>query len=99
MYVLPLALESLYILNPRSIPGADDDEIMSYPQKTFTATTFADGSFWKRRRDIVRSTTLLYQLDMLKVRFLLAQTIYVAVMPPPTLTLPRSAPGAMMRSS
>jgi DUF1680 family protein len=40
--------------------------IMAYPQNTFLHTTFSDGSFVSRRREVVYSNTLLYQLDVLK---------------------------------
>lgn len=36
------------------------------PQVSFTNTTFANNPFWHRRRNVVRSITLRYQLDMLK---------------------------------
>jgi DUF1680 family protein len=39
---------------------------MSNPQLNFHHTTFAPNSFWDRRRRVVRSTTLQYQLDMLR---------------------------------
>lgn len=39
---------------------------MAYPQEAFKATTFAPGSFWAKRRDVVRSHTLRHQLQMLK---------------------------------
>lgn len=39
---------------------------MSYPQESFVTTTFAPGSFWARRRDVVRTQTLKHQLHMLK---------------------------------
>ncbi|KAJ5160617.1 Six-hairpin glycosidase [Penicillium canariense] len=39
---------------------------MEYPQESFVATTFAPGSFWARRREVVRSQTLRHQLQMLK---------------------------------
>lgn len=39
---------------------------MEYPQESFIATTFAPGSFWARRREVVRSQTLRHQLAMLK---------------------------------
>jgi DUF1680 family protein len=39
---------------------------MSNPQFTFTHTKFAFGSFWDRRRQVVRSSTLQAQLDMLR---------------------------------
>ncbi|KAJ5691491.1 Six-hairpin glycosidase [Penicillium malachiteum] len=39
---------------------------MSYPQESFAATTFASGSFWARRREVVRVQTLRHQLHMLK---------------------------------
>jgi uncharacterized protein len=38
---------------------------MSNPQFTFTYTKFAPGSFWDRRRQVVRLSTLQAQLDML----------------------------------
>ncbi|KAI9729762.1 MAG: hypothetical protein M1834_006713 [Cirrosporium novae-zelandiae] len=39
---------------------------MSYPQTNFRFTTFSPDSFWAPRRDVVRNTTLRYQLNMLK---------------------------------
>lgn len=39
---------------------------MEYPQESFVATTFTPGSFWARRREVVRSQTLRHQLKMLK---------------------------------
>lgn len=39
---------------------------MAYPQQSFMQTKFAVGSFWDRRRTVVRKNTLLYQLNMLK---------------------------------
>ncbi|KAJ5369612.1 Six-hairpin glycosidase [Penicillium cosmopolitanum] len=39
---------------------------MDYPQETFVNTTFTPGSFWARRREIVRAQTLRHQLEMLK---------------------------------
>lgn len=39
---------------------------MEYPQESFVATTFTPGSFWARRRELVRSQTLRHQLKMLK---------------------------------
>ncbi|PLB47394.1 DUF1680-domain-containing protein [Aspergillus steynii IBT 23096] len=39
---------------------------MGYPQTDFIFTSFPPGSFWGRRRDIVRKTTLIYQLQVLK---------------------------------
>lgn len=38
----------------------------SNPQTSFTATSFPPTSFWGRRRNVIRSTTLKYQLDVLK---------------------------------
>lgn len=45
---------------------AGDKAITTNPQVAFTNTTFAQDSFWSKRRNVVRSTTLRYQLDMLK---------------------------------
>ncbi|TVY48525.1 Non-reducing end beta-L-arabinofuranosidase [Lachnellula occidentalis] len=39
---------------------------MAYPQTTFPHTHFSSPSFISRRRDVVYSTTLLYQLNVLK---------------------------------
>ncbi|KAJ5370157.1 Six-hairpin glycosidase [Penicillium cataractarum] len=39
---------------------------MEYPQESFVGTTFTPGSFWARRREVVRSQTLRHQLKMLK---------------------------------
>jgi len=39
---------------------------MSYPQITFSNTTFPSPSFISRRREVVYSNTLLYQLNVLK---------------------------------
>jgi len=39
---------------------------MSSPQITFVNTTFTSPTFLSRRRDTVRKTTLLYQLEVLK---------------------------------
>ncbi|KAJ5112117.1 Six-hairpin glycosidase [Penicillium argentinense] len=39
---------------------------MEYPQERFLATTFIPGSFWARRREVVRAQTLRHQLLMLK---------------------------------
>ncbi|KAJ5689756.1 Six-hairpin glycosidase [Penicillium macrosclerotiorum] len=39
---------------------------MDYPQERFVSTTFAPGSFWARRREVVRIQTLRHQLHMLK---------------------------------
>lgn len=39
---------------------------MAYPQQAFRDTQFEPGSFWHKRRAVVRKTTLLYQLNMLK---------------------------------
>ena len=39
---------------------------MAYPQKSFAQTTIHSGSLIGRRREAVSSTTLLYQLDVLK---------------------------------
>ena len=39
---------------------------MAYPQTAFANTTFSSPSFISRRRDVVYSNTLLYQLDVLK---------------------------------
>ncbi|KAJ4502054.1 hypothetical protein HRR83_000001 [Exophiala dermatitidis] len=39
---------------------------MSYPQETFLRTSLAPGSLIARRREVVSSNTLLYQLDVLK---------------------------------
>lgn len=39
---------------------------MSNPQFTFSNTTFAPNSFFHKRRNVARTTTLLYQLQMLK---------------------------------
>ena len=39
---------------------------MSYPQVTFSQTKFEHGSFWDRRRDVVRKSTIPFQLDKLK---------------------------------
>lgn len=39
---------------------------MSYPQETFTSTTFTPGSFWAGYREVVRKNTLQYQLRVLK---------------------------------
>jgi len=39
---------------------------MAYPQNTFILTKFSDLGFISRRRDVVYSNTLLYQLDVLK---------------------------------
>lgn len=40
--------------------------IMSYPQKTFSRTSVHPDSLIGRRREATRSSTLLYQLDVLK---------------------------------
>lgn len=39
---------------------------MAYPQHIFAQTTFPSSSFISRRRDVVYSNTLLYQLSVLK---------------------------------
>ena len=39
---------------------------MAYPQKSFAQTTIHPGSLVGRRREVVSSSTLLYQLDVLK---------------------------------
>ncbi|KIX01397.1 uncharacterized protein Z518_09123 [Rhinocladiella mackenziei CBS 650.93] len=39
---------------------------MSYPQETFFRTSLISGSLLARRREVVSSNTLLYQLDVLK---------------------------------
>jgi DUF1680 family protein len=39
---------------------------MAYPQTTFRNTTFSSPSFISRRREVVYSETLLYQLEVLK---------------------------------
>lgn len=39
---------------------------MAYPQKSYEHTSFTSPSFIRRRRDVVYSTTLLYQLNVLK---------------------------------
>lgn len=39
---------------------------MAYPQESFRDTTFDPSSFWHSRRNVVRSVTPRYQLDMLK---------------------------------
>jgi hypothetical protein len=39
---------------------------MAYPQTAFSNTTFSISSFISRRRDVVYSNTLLYQLNVLK---------------------------------
>ncbi|KAF3384432.1 Non-reducing end beta-L-arabinofuranosidase [Penicillium rolfsii] len=39
---------------------------MEYPQESFVATTFTPGSFWARRREVVRKQTLRHQLKMLR---------------------------------
>jgi len=39
---------------------------MSYPQISFANTTFPSTGFISKRREVVRSTTLLYQLNVLK---------------------------------
>jgi DUF1680 family protein len=41
--------------------------MITHPQESFTATSFPKDSFFGRRRDVVRSTTLRYQLDMLRM--------------------------------
>ena len=39
---------------------------MSYPQVSFRETTFENGSFWHRKRDVVRRSTIPSQLEKLK---------------------------------
>ncbi len=39
---------------------------MSYPQETFVRTSLLPDSLIARRREVVWSNTLLYQLDVLK---------------------------------
>lgn len=39
---------------------------MAYPQNSYLQTTFTSPSFISRRREIVYSTTILYQLEVLK---------------------------------
>lgn len=39
---------------------------MEYPQGKFVATRFTSGSFWARRREVVRVQTLQHQLHMLR---------------------------------
>jgi uncharacterized protein len=39
---------------------------MSYPQETFNHTTLLPGSLVARRRAVVSTSTLSYQLDVLK---------------------------------
>ncbi|TVY42907.1 Non-reducing end beta-L-arabinofuranosidase [Lachnellula subtilissima] len=39
---------------------------MAYPQTSFSHTSFSSPTFISRRRDVVYSTTLLYQLNVLK---------------------------------
>ena len=39
---------------------------MTYPQTSFPLTSFDQGSFFDRRRSVIRKTTLRYQLQMLK---------------------------------
>ncbi|KAK4550396.1 hypothetical protein LTR36_003363 [Oleoguttula mirabilis] len=39
---------------------------MENPQSSYTHTAFPSASFWGRRRDVVRTVTLPFQLDMLK---------------------------------
>jgi len=39
---------------------------MDNPQSTYTSTTFPSNSFWGCRRDVIRTTTLPFQLGMLK---------------------------------
>jgi DUF1680 family protein len=39
---------------------------MTYPQTTFSNTTFPSPSFISRRREVVNTNTLKYQLDILK---------------------------------
>ena len=39
---------------------------MSNPQFTFAQTSFEKGSFWDRKRNAVRNSTIPFQLDMLK---------------------------------
>lgn len=40
--------------------------IMNNPQSTYTLTKLPSTSFWGRRREVIRSTTIPFQLDMLK---------------------------------
>lgn len=39
---------------------------MAYPQNSFQFTDFSDASFISRRREVVYTNTLLYQLNVLK---------------------------------
>lgn len=43
-----------------------ENSIMAYPQNSYLQTTFTTPGFISRRREVVYSTTLLYQLKVLK---------------------------------
>lgn len=39
---------------------------MAYPQERYRSTTFPDHSFWQKRQEVLRTSTLRHQLQMLK---------------------------------
>lgn len=74
-YGVPLHPQYRNIITPSSYPyklskdksaQASPIPVMAYPQDSYHHTTFADGSFISKRRQVVYQETLLYQLKVLK---------------------------------